>query len=549
MALDQVTFDKKTALASGVVLAAGWYATAAAVLPGPFGQVIPALGAILIAGGVPLYLQNRRPRADDPRTAAHAHADALMNHHAIVSVVDADNRLTEVNAAFLEALGVSREEALGREIDSFYTDDSRAAVVAIRQQLDTGETWQGDLSMMRSDGSVFFTHTTVMPLYDDAGNCIGAVSARTDVTDSYRQSSQRETAEALDELKDDIWVVDAKTEAFTYMNRSACTRLGLRADTVPGRRLRSLCPDPGIEKIIEACRALRTSGRDGGEIEVDYQGRCFRVSIRSLRFGSEMGRYLILFQDLSEQIEEERRKSDFISTVSHELRSPLTSIKGAMGLLLSRATGELPEKAVSLLEIAHRNADRLVLIINDILDLEKLSQGQMEFDRRNVNLVDLIAETKQANAGLHQRFEIEFISEHDQTPIWVRTDPNRIIQVLTNFLSNAGKFSRPGSRVWIGLEDQGEHVRVSVRDEGPGIPLKDRGKIFERFADMTNSDRASKGGTGLGLSICKAIVESLGGTIGFETKEGVGTTFYFYLPKPELACVPADNTLPLRNAS
>jgi signal transduction histidine kinase len=171
------------------------------------------------------------------------------------------------------------------------------------------------------------------------------------------------------------------------------------------------------------------------------------------------------------------------------------------------------------------------LIINDILDLDKIANGQMEFDIKDVDLAELVLEADQANAMLQQRFGVKVDLIGTQQPVRFHTDPNRFLQVLTNLLTNAYKFSKPNSRILIEVQDEADHVRVSVQDEGPGIPPDDQHKIFDRFVDMANSDRSAKGGTGLGLSICKAIVENLGGTIGFECENGVGTTFYFNLPK------------------
>ena len=149
-----------------------------------------------------------------------------------------------------------------------------------------------------------------------------------------------------------------------------------------------------------------------------------------------------------------------------------------MGLLLARSAGELPDKALDLLEIAHRNADRMILIMNDILDLDKICNGQMEFEIKNVDLAELISETDQANMMLQQSFgvKVELIGTH--VPVHLRTDPNRFIQVLTNLLSNAYKFSRPNSRILIEVQDISDHVRVSVRDEGLGILPDERYKKF-----------------------------------------------------------------------
>ena len=163
--------------------------------------------------------------------------------------------------------------------------------------------------------------------------------------------------------------------------------------------------------------------------------------------------------------------------------------------------------------------------------------------------MSLLRETGDANASLEQRFGVRIQIENLNTPIWLNTDPNRVIQVLTNLLSNAAKFSKPGDRILVRAEDDPNELRISVTDKGQGIPMAEQHKVFQRFADLSNSNRAAKGGTGLGLSVCKAIVENLGGKIGFDSREGFGTTFYFTLPK-KTSQMGAKETAPLlREAS
>jgi len=190
-----------------------------------------------------------------------------------------------------------------------------------------------------------------------------------------------------------------------------------------------------------------------------------------------------------------------------------------------------------------------VLIINDILDLEKIANGRLEFNLEEVDIAELLHETSAANASLEQRHGVRIQVEGTDDLNKVTTDPNRVIQVLTNFLSNASKFSKPGERVTIRAEENENELRISVADRGPGIPASEQHKVFQRFADLSNSNRADNGGTGLGLSVCKAIVENLGGKIGFDSREGFGTTFYFTLPKKNSQVAAEEPAALLREAS
>ncbi|WP_052862612.1 PAS domain-containing sensor histidine kinase [Sulfitobacter noctilucae] len=523
---------------SGCGLALAWYAGTSAVLTGAAASVVPAVGAVSIASLVPTYLMHQRcNRVIETKLLSMSQRLDALNQHACINIVNADNELTEVNDSLLELTGYSREELIGQQVRVLYDASVKSLTDKVRSCLRRGETWQGETRLQHKDGHSVFTQATIMPLFDEAGEWAGSISARTDVTETNALMSERHTAETLNELRDDIWIVDSETEKFSYMNRSAKGRLCLSDADYKAKDLSDLNRETEIEKILSACRALRDNGESSTEFKATLLGVPMDVSVKFLPGAAGTGRYLILFNDISEHLEQEKRKSAFISTVSHELRSPLTSIKGAMGLLLSGSAGALPDKASALLEIAHRNADRLILIINDILDLDKISNGQMDFDIQTVDLAALVKETDTANAMLQQRFGVQTVLEGVDAPVMMQTDPNRIIQVLTNLLSNAYKFSTPGSSITLRVLDDEEGVRIEVGDKGQGIPADEQHKIFDRFADMTNSDRASKGGTGLGLNICRAIVESLGGTIGFETNVGIGTTFYFNLPKtlPETA--------------
>jgi len=529
-------------------LAGGWYTATSALLSGQSGEFVPVVGAIVLAGITPLVMPLARSRTEAEN---HSMAQRLraFDSHAIVNIVDTKGLLEEVNDRFIALTGYTREQLIGKPVSMLYDDAFKELAAEIRACLKRGDTWQGETPLRCADGRMIYTQITVMPMYDEQGNWTGSISARTDVTRANELLAERDTAETLYELRDDIWIVDAETRGFSYMNRSAMRRTGWSDKAYTAKTLDDLSDESGNDAILNACEELASSGEVITQLDTELLGKHFQVTIKMLQIGRAPGRFLIMLHDISDIIDEERMKSEFISMVSHELRSPLTSIKGSMGLLLSRAAGELPSKARALLEISHRNADRLVLIINDILDLEKIANGRLEFNLEDTDIVSLLRETGDANASLEQRFGVRIQIENLNTPIWLNTDPNRVIQVLTNLLSNAAKFSKPGDRILVRAEDDPNELRISVTDKGQGIPMAEQHKVFQRFADLSNSNRAAKGGTGLGLSVCKAIVENLGGKIGFDSREGFGTTFYFTLPK-KTSQMGAKETAPLlREAS
>jgi CheY-like chemotaxis protein/two-component sensor histidine kinase len=236
-------------------------------------------------------------------------------------------------------------------------------------------------------------------------------------------------------------------------------------------------------------------------------------------------------RDISKRKRSERLENEFVATVSHELRTPLTSIAGSLGLLIGGAAGDLPSSAERLLKIAYNNSQRLVRLINDILDIEKIESGHATFDLKPVDLWSLIEQAIESNRGVAGNFGVRMRLEPHVTAAIVRADADRIIQVVTNLISNAIKFSPTDAEVVIAIEDRGAAVRVSVRDRGPGIPEAFRTRVFEKFAQADPAGAGHKGGTGLGLNIVKQIIDHHGGIVGFEPATGHGTIFYFELSR------------------
>lgn len=252
-----------------------------------------------------------------------------------------------------------------------------------------------------------------------------------------------------------------------------------------------------------------------GHIQRDPQGMAQRIS------GTLM--------DLTERKRVEQMKNDFVSTVSHELRTPLTSISGALGLIVGGALGSATPTMQQMLEIAYRNSLRLGHLINDLLDMEKIAAGKMSFELREHSLGDLLEESLASNQALCEQHGVRCTLEHP-TDVLVWVDGLRLQQVLGNFLSNAVKFTPEGGEIRLHSSLRGTKVRISVTDQGPGIPEAFRSRVFEKFAQADASDSRQKSGTGLGLAITKELIERMGGTVGFDCVPGQGTTFWCELP-------------------
>ena len=234
--------------------------------------------------------------------------------------------------------------------------------------------------------------------------------------------------------------------------------------------------------------------------------------------------------DITEVKKVDQLKSEFISIVSHELRTPLTSIQGAIGLLKGGAAGKNTPEVLKLLNIADNNSNRLNNLINDILDIERIETGKMEYKMTAVNLNDLVAETIEANALYGKEYNVEFRLTETISDAMVHGDANRLGQVLSNLLSNAAKFSADSKRVDLSLRQQNGAYRVSVIDYGIGIDTTFRKKIFQKFAQSDATDSRLQGGSGLGLKISRSIIEDHSGTIDFDSNPNEGSTFYFELP-------------------
>ncbi|MEO8401799.1 MAG: MHYT domain-containing protein [Gammaproteobacteria bacterium] len=280
-------------------------------------------------------------------------------------------------------------------------------------------------------------------------------------------------------------------------------------------------------------RALQNEHFQGLEFNLTFKhGETRQVTIDGQPIINAEGRKLgavIVIHDVTEIKKTEKIKNEFVAVVSHELRTPLTSIRGSLGLILGGITGEMPSKMKSLLEIANNNCERLVRLINDILDVEKIEAGKMNFIFTQLDIATVIESAIAVTKSIADKAQIELIFKSTKK-MEVRGDYDRLMQVLVNLISNAIRFSRPGQAIRITTSHNEKTTRIAITDQGEGITEEFHSRIFQKFAQANTSNTRSKGGTGLGLSICKAIIERHDGTIDFTSHPGEGACFYFELP-------------------
>ena len=353
----------------------------------------------------------------------------------------------------------------------------------------------------------------------------------------------------LDTVAEGILTIDA--DGLIASTNAAASRLfGVTDRALIGAEIERVLPHPHWANVQARIRqSLDDNDASALDEPLEVEGRRsdgsafpMELALGSIA-GAERPLFTVVVRDITERKAVDRRKREFISTVSHELRTPLTSIRGALGLVRGRFAEGLSVKALKMLEMAERNSERLTLLVNDLLDLEKIEADRLYFELQPNDLNDIARSAIEDNEGYAQRHQVGLELTALDHPAPVVGDRQRLLQVFANLISNAIKYSPSGERVTVRVETEAGGFRVSVRDRGPGIPDSFRARIFGRFEQADGSDQG-KGGTGLGLAISKAIIERHGGSIGFETTTDAGTEFFFTLPRDKSPSVSVAPTGP-----
>ncbi len=393
----------------------------------------------------------------------------------------------------------------------------------------------------RRDGTRMWMRENAKTVRDADGNVLYYEGTVEDISAPKRAqeeliSSHARRATIVEAALDGILTLDAEGRICEF-NPAAEGVLGWPPDEALGLHVSELIVLPGFEpggtETLETYLARADGVVLGRRIEslgLRPNGARFPLELAITRLpGAGPATFTAFLRDLSERHEIERLKTQFVATVSHELRTPLTSLRGALGLLAGGVLGDLPADARAAVGIAERSILRLVGLVNDILDIERIENGRLALNYERHSLAALLTRSMEEVGALAQEGGIRLKADHPTGT--VLGDGDRLVQVIVNLLSNALKFSPRGSAVHLRAEEKGAWVEVQVEDRGRGIPASHIEVIFDRFRQVELSDAAGQRGVGLGLAIARSIVERHGGVIGVLSEEGRGSTFWFRIPR------------------
>ena len=395
-----------------------------------------------------------------------------------------------------------------------------------------------------------------MAAVETVASSLGQMLAR-----SYEQSRAeklyRQQEILLDTVADGIIGLDRNGKV-RFANRAAAQMLDTEPGKLTARPVQELLHS--VDATANQCSsvecALRQASNDVRDTAASGEDMIFRADGSSLRVeyklnciieGGFLAGSVLSFRDVSQRHALDRLKNEFISTVSHELRTPITAIRGALGLVSADVNSHIDQKTANLIRIARSNSERLVKLVNDILDLDRLGSGRERMIMRQMRLDEIVNLAVDNMTPVAQTAGVSLV--HNPSPLEIVGDPDRLLQVVTNLISNAVKFSPKNSSVSIGLGRDANGVTLSVVDPGRGIPADQLETIFDRFQQVDSSDSRQKGGTGLGLAICKAIVQQHAGRIWAERNPGGGSTFRVHLPFKQMTYIPAEPNAALESIS
>ncbi|MCF6218247.1 MAG: PAS domain S-box protein [Gammaproteobacteria bacterium] len=449
---------------------------------------------------------------------------------------DLDGYYLGCNVLFSQDLGTTPSEVIGKsDREIAWRDDVDACRADDRAVIQSGVANIGlQEQVQNSKGETRWIESSKIPLLSSQGVVVGLLCVFQDITKRKQSElnlfdSEKRLRTVVDTMADALIVFEDKGRIHSF-NYAAEKIFGYFSEQVITHNIATLIPDFQSDHWRQGSDQT-TDHVVGAHFKVNAlrcNGENFpaEVSVSAMETGGER-LYTIVVRDITEQNRHERLKDAFVSTVSHELRTPLTSIRGSLGLVLGGVTGELPEKALKMLQLASNNTERLLLLINDILDIQKIEAGEVPVNMASHGVDELLATTLENNQVYAAQYGVTFQLKVIDLGLKVSADARRLNQVISNLLSNAAKFSPKGAVVELSVQRHGdEHVRISVADQGCGIALDFQGKLFDKFTQYDSSDVREKGGTGLGMTITKALVEKMGGEISYDTVEGEGTTFY-----------------------
>ena len=507
---------------------------------GPGAETVAEVQYLIVSGR---DMTGQRQAEQALLTSETRYKHVVENSLGFVFTCTLEGRLTSLNTYTAESLGYRVEEMNGRPLAEFLSKAGQSIFAeSLKTIVKTGD-FQGTIPFLRKDGEerqiAFRSRRTDLP-----GSTSFVLTHGMDVTEQHEAEGELQMVLHQQELilsavGDGIYGMDLEGK-LSFINPAAAKMLGYTAEEMHGKDIHNLIHHShadGTQHSRTNCPILlglrRREGvrirddvfwrKDGTKLPVEY------IASPLIDEGAIAG-MVVAFQDVSERRRLERMKDEFISTVSHELRTPLTSLRASLGLISSGSLDKRPEKQKQMLEVAIGNCDRLVRLVNDILDFDRVERGTLPMHREVLAVGDILRRAADVEHDAAVKAQITFRFE---TPagLLVNVDQNRMLQVLSELVSNAIKFSPPQTIIKLAAQPIAhDEVCVSVADKGRGVPQEKLDMIFERFQQGDASDSRALGGTGLGLAICKKVVEQLGGRIWAESEPGKGSRFLFTVP-------------------
>ena len=483
--------------------------------------------------------------------------EVVENSLGFVFTCSMEGRLTSLNSFTAETLGYQAESLTGRAVTDLMDAAGAATFQECLRTLQTRDEWQGALPLRRSDGVyrriAFRSRRMQLP-----GERPFVLNHGMDVTEQFEAEealhlATRQRELILQAVGEGIYGIDLEGN-LTFINESGANTLDYTPEELTGRDIHAIIHhshadgtpySKSTSPILQAmrrCESIRMRDEffwrhDGSAIPVEY-------SANPLMENGHISGMVVAFQDVSERRRLEKMKDEFISTVSHELRTPLTSLRASLGLISSGTLDKRPEKQRQMIDMAISNSDRLIRLVNDILDFDSGEKGRLPLHRRSVESIDILRRAADVanDSASHARITLRI--DAPSAPVFA--DEDRVLQVLNELVSNAIKFSQPGTTIRLSAQpatstDPGKstsgpgEVRFTVEDQGSGIAADKLERIFDRFQQGDASDSRALGGTGLGLALCRSIVEQHGGRIWAQSTPGQGSKFFFTLPAASTA--------------
>lgn len=534
----------------------GWRATIA-ITGGILAAILGAVAVLGVIGHRAIRREEGLQRRSE--TLAAFQKAVISSAGAAIIATDREGRITLFNSAAERMLAWRADELVGLASPERFHDPGEMVRRAVELTAHLGRKVAPGFEVLvarlpemavderewvyvRKDASRIPVQLSMTALLDSEARIIGYLGVAIDI--SARRKAERELRygeerlrAVVDNIVDGIVTIDAKG-IIRSMNPAAEHLFKTTPDECVGRNVSMLMDEPhrsqhdryleaylrgGTAKVIGSSREVEGRRRDGMLFPMELTVTEVDINDHKMFVG--------VVRDLSERKKVEKLKAEFVSTVSHELRTPLTAIRGSLSLINSGVLGDVPEDVRELTAVAEQSSERLVRLINDILDVEKIGAGEIKLEIAPIAVDAVTARAVADIAAYTAPYGVTVRAEGGCPGLRIRVDADRMIQVMTNLISNAVKFSPRGETVIVSVVMRPDGwVRFSVIDKGPGIAEEFRSRLFERFAQADASDAKVKGGTGLGLAITKGLVERMGGVIGFHTEIGAGTAFHVEFP-------------------